>query len=130
MTLQPCIECGELSEANRCNTHKLKHRGGKKAHATTRGYDHAWRKLSEQARAMQPFCEDCGAKTDLQADHSPEAWERHEKGLAVRLEDISVVCGDCNRRRGAARGGGMTRTQVTPDPRPVRHSLDMHREVM
>ena len=38
-----------------------------------RGYDRRWRVLSERARKLQPWCSDCGATEDLQADHSPEA---------------------------------------------------------
>lgn len=53
---------------------------------------------------MQQFCLDCGATEDLQADHSPEAWKRWEQGLSIRLKDIDVVCGPCNRKRGQARG--------------------------
>lgn len=69
-----------------------------------RGYDQAWRRLSERARRLQPFCSDCGRTSDLTADHSTEAWKRHEQGLPIRLEDIDVVCRTCNADRGAARG--------------------------
>jgi 5-methylcytosine-specific restriction endonuclease McrA len=53
---------------------------------------------------LQPFCLDCGTVDDLTVDHLPQAWERREQGLAVRLEDVEVVCRVCNSRRGAARG--------------------------
>lgn len=53
---------------------------------------------------MQPWCLDCGATEDLQADHSPEAWSRWERGLPIRLKDIDVTCAECNRKRGQARG--------------------------
>lgn len=69
-----------------------------------RGYDQTWRKLSERARRLQPFCSDCGRPDDLTADHSTEAWKRREQGLPIRLEDIDVVCRGCNSDRGAARG--------------------------
>lgn len=72
--------------------------------ATARGYGYAWRKLSERARRLSPQCEDCGATTDLTADHSAEAWLRHERGQVVRLRDVAVVCRRCNAERGAARG--------------------------
>lgn len=102
MTMCPCIECGEPSENARCDQHTLS-TGGEKTSAYWRGYDHAWRKLSERARRLQPFCSDCGATDDLQADHSPEAWARKAAGKAIRLVDIDVLCGPCNRNRGAAR---------------------------
>ena len=105
-----CADCGDYIQAgtrcDECRRADDNRRIQKHAphNSTARGYDQQWRRLSERARKLQPFCSDCGARDDLQADHSPEAWRRKEKGLAVRLRDIDVVCGPCNRRRGAARG--------------------------
>ena len=106
----PCVGCGEPVKANRCDQcrrdgdrrriRKRRQRGS----STQRGYDSRWRRLSERARELQKFCSDCGATEDLQADHSPEAWRRWERGLAIRLKDIDIVCGPCNRKRGQARG--------------------------
>lgn len=101
MTLKPCLECGEPSAESRCPDHRLD------AHRQTahqRGYNSRWRRLSKRARELQKFCSDCGAVDNLQADHSPEAWRRHNAGKPIRLQDIDVVCGPCNRTRGAARG--------------------------
>lgn len=103
MTLSPCLVCGEPSDGPRCTEHALP-----KPTAQDKGYDHHWRTLSKRARRLQPFCSDCGSTDDLQADHSPQAWQRHAEGLTIRLGDVDVVCGPCNRARGAARtlGGG------------------------
>lgn len=98
--LKPCLVCGEPSAESRCPEHRLD------AHVLTRqerGYDSKWDRLSRKARQLQPFCSDCGTTNDLQADHSPEAWARKARGKPIRLRDIDVVCGPCNRRRGAAR---------------------------
>lgn len=100
--LMPCRDCGELSDQARCIEHRPA-RPHSLGTARERGYNKAWDKLSARARRMQPFCSDCGRTDDLQADHSPEAWERRERGLPIRLQDIDVVCGDCNRRRGQAK---------------------------
>lgn len=112
--LRPCIDCGELSERSRCEAHRPQPHP--KASSTQRGYDWQWRKLSERARRLQPFCTDCGATTDLQTDHTPEAWERHAKGLEIRLEHVAVVCGPCNIQRGQARPGdeGQNFSQLDP----------------
>ncbi len=115
MTLRPCVECGEPSEGTRCPEH-TERRSGAKTSAASRGYDAAWRRLSQRARERQPFCSDCGATADLQADHTPEAWARHEAGKAVRLCDVDVVCGRCNRRRGAARGPAIATERVRGIP--------------
>jgi 5-methylcytosine-specific restriction protein A len=105
MTLKPCIVCGEPSAASRCPEHTAK----PAASPTERGYDWQWTKLSRRARKLQPWCSGCGATEDLQADHSPEAWARKAAGLSVRLRDVQVLCGGCNRAAGAARGSSDTR---------------------
>lgn len=109
MTMRPCIECGEPSDNERCDEHRIPRRdkpnGGRHIlNARQRGYDGLWDKLSKRARKLQPFCSDCGATHDLQADHSEEAWKRKAAGKPIRLQDIDVLCGPCNRKRGAARG--------------------------
>lgn len=107
MSLKPCGICGEPSESTRCEEHQKKERVNRpKDRSRGSGYTAAWDKLSKRARRLQPFCSDCGATTDLQCDHTPEAWERHDKGLPIRLQDIDVVCGFHNRERGKAKGGG------------------------
>jgi 5-methylcytosine-specific restriction protein A len=63
---------------------------------------------------LQNFCTDCGSVEDLQADHTPEAWARKAAGKPIRLRDVDVVCGECNRRRGAARGEAPNRSVQDP----------------
>lgn len=70
-----------------------------------RGYDETWRKLSARARRAQPFCTDCGTVEALTADHSAEAWARRARGQVIRVEDVTVLCGPCNTRRGSSRPG-------------------------
>lgn len=110
MTLRTCIECGELTDTERCELHQLRGRdkpsGGMHAQSPSeRGYDGAWNRLSARARRLQPFCSDCGATEDLQCDHTPRAWARKAAGKAIRIKDVDVVCGPCNVRRGSARPG-------------------------
>lgn len=110
--LQPCLDCGEPSDAIRCMAHRPAHAA--KDPSKTRGYDQTWRRLSERARQLQPFCLDCGATDDLQADHTPQAWRRRAAGKPIRLQDINVLCGPCNRRRGSARGDEAERPDADP----------------
>lgn len=116
MTLKPCLDCGEPTDRARCPEHT--HDDAPKAAATARGYDWTWTKLSRRARKLQPFCTDSGSTEDLQADHSPEAWERKAAGKPLRLTDVAVVCGPCNRARGAARGTTATRADAPGCPLP------------
>lgn len=123
--MKPCLDCGAPTDDTRCPDHR---RDDHNHSAHERGYTAAWRRLSAKARKLQPFCADCGATDDLQADHTPTAWARHEAGKAVRLVDIDVVCGPCNRTRGAARGHGKpltrgdtpSRSGPTPDGKAQR----------
>lgn len=126
MTLSPCLECGEPAESTRCpDCTRVVERAqpDRKSPAAARGYDWAWTKLSRRARKLQPFCTDCGATRDLQTDHSEDAWRRKAAGLPLRLRDVEVVCGPCNRARGAQRPnqdppGGIPARQTLPTPTP------------
>lgn len=120
MTLRPCIVCGLPTQTGRCAAHSVVAARTGKLSARARGYDAAWDRLSRRARRMQPFCEDCGATTNLQCDHTPQAWARRAAGQKIRLQDVAVRCGDCNIKRGAARGNARTRgdevAAAAPDP--------------
>lgn len=102
--LQPCLDCGELSDRNRCEMHRPVH--APKADGTVRGYDWNWKRLSRRARRIQPWCSTCGATEDLTGDHSEQAWQRKEQGLPIRLEDVDVLCRPCNSAKGSARPTG------------------------
>lgn len=115
MTLRPCIQCGEPTPDTRCAEHQ---RPDTKPSPAARGYDWAWDKLSKRARRLQPFCLDCGATEDLQADHTPEAWARKAAGKPIRLRDITIRCGPCNRAAGPARGNALTRGNTPPQRLP------------
>ncbi|WP_133055411.1 hypothetical protein [Mycolicibacterium elephantis] len=99
MTLpRPCTSCGDLhaNPRGQCDT----------CTPTTkqRGYDSAHQRLSRQLRRAQPFCETCGATTDLQLDHLPGSWERVAAGKRLRPGiDVAVVCGFHNRERARTR---------------------------
>lgn len=117
MIARPCITCGTVIKAGtRCDdcrrtTDRRRIRThSPKASPKARGYDSQWKRLSKQARQLQPWCEICGTKQDLQADHLPIAWERHDKGLPIRLQDVRVLCGKHNREAGAARGSQARRS--------------------
>lgn len=100
-----CVECGEPTEQSRCNEHQLPARP--KPSPTKRGYNSAWFRLSKQARRLQPWCSDCGAKDDLTGDHL--RWP------ALSIKDVDVVCRSCNSKRGAVRS--LTGQAVDPrDP--------------
>lgn len=99
-----CAECGDPFRRRpgdtRSRCYECKPTAGtnypvaapERKHGTTsqRGYDTAWRRLSERARALQPWCSDCGRRDDLTTDHTPAAWARRAAGRAIRLADVEV----------------------------------------
>lgn len=119
--MKPCEVCDELSEKPLCPEHQPAPKLRPKPKAKQAAYDSQWNRISKQARKEQPFCLWCNATTDLQADHTPEAWERRAKGLAIRLQDVRVLCGPCNREAGQARPGpGQRTSEERPEPVQVR----------
>lgn len=106
MIPRPCAVCGELSEENRCRTHK-RHREALRARGDfrARGYDAAWDRLSQRARARQNFCTLCLVTNGLSADHLPIAWWRKEHNLPIRLRDVQVLCAQCQADVGSSRPG-------------------------
>lgn len=105
-----CPDCGRVfdreSSSAYCNDCKPIDDSWTLRDKTTdeRGYGAAWQRLSKRARRLQPFCTDCYSPDDLTADHTERAWQRYDAGKTIRLQDIDVVCRDCNSARGAARG--------------------------
>lgn len=106
-----CAECGAPYDRLRngslcpaCQPEQERDKAHRRGKTAERGYGSRWQRLSNRARAAQPFCTDCGTGSDLTVDHTPEAWARYDRGLSLRLEDIDVVCQPCNNDRGPARG--------------------------
>lgn len=102
---KPCIECGLVGETSPCEDCAPSATTLRRTSPRERGYDAAWDRVSKQARRLQPFCTDCGTEDNLTADHLPIAWVRKEQGLPIRVEDVEVVCSDCNVKRGTSRVG-------------------------
>src|SRR5690349_16949681 len=104
---RPCLGCGDpIPFGTYCAACRPTR---KRPSATARGYPASWQTLSAQARARQPFCTDCGSRDNLTLDHSPQAWALIEQRKRLTLKHVAaglltVVCAECNRKRGAARG--------------------------
>ena len=109
--MKPCITCGTpTNKGTRCEEcspqpKRWNQRGRKRQSTTALGYGHSWRLLSERARRLQPFCNECGATQQLTTDHLPIAHYRQERGLPLRLSDVQVLCQQCNNEAGEARPG-------------------------
>lgn len=112
MTVRPCLTCGTPTASSWCNEHHANSRGRDHGRSSTdRGYDSRWRRLSERARSLQPWCTDCGTTHDLTTDHL--RWP------ARTLADVQVLCRACNTRKGATRSpGGPPPPRGPGDQRP------------
>lgn len=115
--LKPCAGCGDLAATAWCETCKPPKREPYPKRPRALGYDTAWDKLSRRARAIQPWCSDCGTERDLTCDHSEAAWQRKADGLPIRLVDVDVVCRSCNGRRGRARPASTQGGDLAPNRR-------------
>lgn len=90
MVMQPCVECGELSDNNRCSRHKRKH-----TPKTTRSHAadfnrSKWRRLSQKLRKLSPFCEVCGTSDDLTVDHIVRVVDRPE--WTYEPDNCRILC--------------------------------------
>ena len=119
MPPRPCTVCGEPHHgAGRCPD-CARAADVKRHHPyESIGYNRAWRRLSRKARRLQPFCSACGSTKDLTCDHSEQAWERHARGLALRLCDVDVLCRSCNAKKGRARPSEPQGRHPSPMPAP------------
>jgi 5-methylcytosine-specific restriction endonuclease McrA len=101
VTLKPCLSCGELSQQSRCPEHQPKPKATTKLRP--KGHVHTnptrWKRLSDKARKLQPWCLDCGTHDDLTGDHIIPVHE--DPSLAYEVLNIAVRCRSCNGRRGA-----------------------------
>lgn len=105
-----CPDC--YRERRRVKARDAYARNGRRSRPEREKQRGAWQRLSQRARAAQPFCTDCGrseavleAHERLEADHTPSAWHRVLSGKPIRLSDIEIVCSPCNRARGEALPG-------------------------
>ena len=86
MILRPCLGCGCLipKRFSRCAT------------CSTPVYNSAHQRRSRLARAMQPYCSECGTTEDLTGDHIVALANGGDM-----LGPLDVLCRSCNSRRGA-----------------------------
>ena len=100
MAVLRVCSCGAIVERTPCDGCK-RERPRRRGTTSQRGYGAYWRKLSEQARRMQPYCSVPGCTgTDLTVDHIDPAT-RGQPGLT--LADVQVLCRFHNSSKGAKR---------------------------
>lgn len=122
MIKRPCLDCGEPTDATRCTQCQPPKRPSYGTYRRPKGdktYGSAWRRLRKEAIRLQPFCTYAhlgGCEGGIELDHSPRAYDRANMGLAVRLEDCTVVCHRHNIKLGAARGANVTRPYAPDYP--------------
>jgi 5-methylcytosine-specific restriction endonuclease McrA len=85
--IKRCLGCGQRTQRSYCPT-------------CQRGYDSAYNSTTKRARARatiaaSPRCEECGATTDLTADHLIPVIDGGAAG------PLRVLCRSCNSARGA-----------------------------
>jgi 5-methylcytosine-specific restriction endonuclease McrA len=98
MIARPCARCGNVIPAG---THCNACQPTEQRKAKPRGHVHTnpaqWKTLSARVRRMQPWCLDCGAVTNLSADHLLPVSDAPE--LAYAIENLTTRCLSCNGKR-------------------------------
>jgi hypothetical protein len=97
MGLRPCLErgCPRLSSGTRCHEHTRQHQQRRdflrRDDPMRQLYrSAAWRRLSEQARASQPWCSVAGCRSDdLTADHIVSPLQG---GAPLDPANVQVLC--------------------------------------
>lgn len=82
----------------------------KKASPSQRGYDRRWKRISRLARALHPWCANCGSTDDLTCDHLLPGK------VVDSLADVQVLCRRCNSRKGKPTQGGESLPGITQYP--------------
>ncbi|WP_366915986.1 HNH endonuclease [uncultured Nocardioides sp.] len=109
---KPCLSCGELFSppargSARCALCLRDPKTGGRGTKEQQGYTKEFQRLSRRAKKLQPFCLWCSTtgsnSNPLTTDHSPEAWMKQQRGEKLTLDDVQVLCRECNSRKGAAR---------------------------
>jgi 5-methylcytosine-specific restriction protein A len=106
-----CREC--LREYER---QKQQRRGS----TAQRGYDRAWQELRKVQLARQPYCAQCGATSDLTADHV----EPLARGGRSELPNLQTLCRRCNGSKSGRHGRFFEKKTNDPRPRFSRSTLE------
>ena len=135
MLMQPCVQCGEISDRNRCEQHRPQHAPKDRTKHVAHQNRSRWANLSRRLRKMSPFCELCGTSSDLTVDHIIRVTDRPE--WTYEVDNLRVLCRTHNSSistqsaspevekeieskiqvRRARKGGGNTQTDAPPRPR-------------
>lgn len=92
---RPCVDCGIVVRATRCvPCGRAKERN--RIRREQRGYDSAWRRLSQMMRAAHPWCAKCGSTKDLTLDHIISL----ANGGTNDAANAQVLCRKCNSQKG------------------------------
>src|SRR5699024_6893663 len=90
MALQPCVECGELTDRNRCAEHRLKSTPEDREAHPAYANRSQWRRFSKKLRKLSPFCEICGTSDDLTVDHIVRVQDRPE--WTYEPDNCRILC--------------------------------------
>lgn len=124
--MRPCLDCGQPAPGTRCDACRLAHARGVERQrdrptTTRRGYGSRWKRLSRQARRMQPWCSRCGTELDLTGDHVVALAAGGPRLPRIDSGGLDVLCRRCNAAKGA-RTWGNTRDGRPSVPRPQAES--------
>jgi 5-methylcytosine-specific restriction protein A len=115
MPLYACLDCGQPSTQERCQTHTAQHAANTREADTRRGtriergYDQKWRRNRARFLKANPACVDCGKPATV-ADHDPQSRRQlvaQQHPHPDAWEHLKPRCHNCHSQRtGIAQPGG------------------------
>lgn len=88
-------------KCDRCSRSTKGSRGRDTRTTAQRGYDHAWRQLSERFRIDNPLCEDCLSRGKVTASAEVHHKVKVKDAPELRLEtkNLMALCVACHSER-------------------------------
>lgn len=90
MLSKPCLACGEDAEPGKSRCADCQPKRTTTLSRAERHRTSAWDRLSARLRKASPFCERCGATTDLTVDHIIPLAQ--DPALALEPLNCRVLC--------------------------------------
>lgn len=101
--IRPCLTCGMLVRASRCETHQAewdavheRRRGTRKQ----RGYGEEWQRQRAAAIVRQPWCAACMSVQSVDNPLTVDHIIPKHRGGGDGPENLQVLCRRCNSKKG------------------------------
>jgi 5-methylcytosine-specific restriction endonuclease McrA len=122
MAPRPCLGCGSLCDATRCErcrTEQVRRRAKRRGTRQFQGYDRDHERLRRQTLKATPYCLACGHTGSKDNPLSVDHVRPLSSGGKTTRSNYQSLCRRCNSAKGARvpqEVGGPARTEGTQEP--------------